>query len=287
MNAPISAAPVVTAGSVRFGNQLPLAVIAGPCQLESRGHALEVASALKEIATRLGIGLVYKTSFDKANRTSGSAARGLGLAQSLPIFAEIRASLGLPVLTDVHDAGQCADVAQAVDILQIPAFLCRQTDLLLAAAATGKVVNVKKGQFLAPWDMANVVAKITGAGNPNVLATERGVSFGYNTLVSDMRALPIMAKMTGAPVIFDATHSVQQPGGQGTSSGGQREFVPVLARAAVAVGVAGVFIETHPDPDHAPSDGPNMVPLAQFEALLRTLMDFDRLAKAQTADAIS
>ncbi|CAL77853.1 2-dehydro-3-deoxyphosphooctonate aldolase (3-deoxy-D-manno-octulosonic acid 8-phosphate synthetase; KDO-8-phosphate synthetase, KDOPS) [Bradyrhizobium sp. ORS 278] len=286
MNAPISAAPVVTAGSVRFGNQLPLAVIAGPCQLESRGHALEVASALKEIATRLNISLVYKTSFDKANRTSGSAARGLGLAQSLPIFAEIRSSLGLPVLTDVHDASQCAEVAQAVDILQIPAFLCRQTDLLLAAAATGKVVNVKKGQFLAPWDMANVVAKITGAGNPNVLATERGVSFGYNTLISDMRSLPIMAKTTGAPVIFDATHSVQQPGGQGTSSGGQREFVPVLARAAVAVGVAGVFIETHPDPDHAPSDGPNMVPLAQFEGLLRTLMAFDALAKGQAADAI-
>ncbi|MGJ4902754.1 3-deoxy-8-phosphooctulonate synthase [Bradyrhizobium sp. HKCCYLS2058] len=287
MNAPISAAPVVSLGSVKFGNHLPLAVIAGPCQLESRAHALEVASALKEIATRLNIGLVYKTSFDKANRTSGSAARGLGLQQSLPIFAEIRASLGLPVLTDVHDASQCAEVAQAVDILQIPAFLCRQTDLLLAAAATGKVINVKKGQFLAPWDMANVVAKITGAGNPNVLATERGVSFGYNTLVSDMRSLPIMARTTGAPVIFDATHSVQQPGGQGTSSGGQREFVPVLARAAVAVGVAGVFIETHPDPDHAPSDGPNMVPLAQFEALLKTLMDFDRLAKAQTADAIS
>ncbi|WP_315719908.1 MULTISPECIES: 3-deoxy-8-phosphooctulonate synthase [unclassified Bradyrhizobium] len=287
MNAPISAAPVVSLGSVKFGNQLPLAVIAGPCQLESRAHALEVASALKEIATRLNIGLVYKTSFDKANRTSGSAARGLGLAQSLPIFAEIRASLGLPVLTDVHDASQCAEVAQAVDILQIPAFLCRQTDLLLAAAATGKVINVKKGQFLAPWDMANVVAKITGAGNPNVLATERGVSFGYNTLVSDMRALPIMAKTTGAPVIFDATHSVQQPGGQGTSSGGQREFVSVLARAAVAVGVAGVFIETHPDPDHAPSDGPNMVPLAQFEGLLRTLMAFDALAKGQTAGAIS
>ncbi|CCD93713.1 2-dehydro-3-deoxyphosphooctonate aldolase (3-deoxy-D-manno-octulosonic acid 8-phosphate synthetase; KDO-8-phosphate synthetase, KDOPS) [Bradyrhizobium sp. ORS 375] len=287
MNAPISAAPVVSLGSVKFGNQLPLAVIAGPCQLESRAHALEVASALKEIATRLNIGLVYKTSFDKANRTSGSAARGLGLAQSLPIFAEIRSSLGLPVLTDVHDASQCAEVAQAVDILQIPAFLCRQTDLLLAAAATGRVINVKKGQFLAPWDMANVVAKITGAGNPNVLATERGVSFGYNALVSDMRALPIMARTTGAPVIFDATHSVQQPGGQGTSSGGQREFVPVLARAAVAVGVAGVFIETHPDPDHAPSDGPNMVPLAQFEGLLRTLMAFDQLAKAQTADAIS
>ncbi|WP_315798410.1 3-deoxy-8-phosphooctulonate synthase [Bradyrhizobium sp. SZCCHNRI3043] len=287
MNASISAAPVVSLGSVKFGNQLPLAVIAGPCQLESRAHALEVASALKEIATRLNIGLVYKTSFDKANRTSASAARGLGLAQSLPIFAEIRSSLGLPVLTDVHDAGQCAEVAQAVDVLQIPAFLCRQTDLLLAAAATGRVVNVKKGQFLAPWDMANVVAKITGSGNRNVLVTERGVSFGYNTLVSDMRALPIMARTTGAPVIFDATHSVQQPGGKGTSSGGEREFVPVLARAAVAVGVAGVFIETHPDPDHAPSDGPNMVPLAQFEGLLRTLMAFDQLAKGQATTGLA
>ncbi|MGJ4893551.1 3-deoxy-8-phosphooctulonate synthase [Bradyrhizobium oligotrophicum] len=285
MNASISAAPVVSLGSVKFGNHLPFAVIAGPCQLESRAHALEVASALKAIATRLGIGLVYKTSFDKANRTSASAARGLGLAQSLPIFAEIRSSLGLPVLTDVHDASQCAEVAQAVDVLQIPAFLCRQTDLLLAAAATGRVVNVKKGQFLAPWDMANVVAKITSSGNRNVLVTERGVSFGYNTLVSDMRSLPIMARTTGAPVIFDATHSVQQPGGKGTSSGGEREFVPVLARAAVAVGVAGVFIETHPDPDHAPSDGPNMVPLAQFEGLLRTLMAFDALAKAPAADA--
>jgi 2-dehydro-3-deoxyphosphooctonate aldolase (KDO 8-P synthase) len=279
MDASISAAPVVTVGSVSFGNDKPLAVIAGPCQLESRAHALECASALKEIAGRLGIGLVYKTSFDKANRTSASAARGLGLQQSLPIFAEIRSSLGLPVLTDVHDAGQCAEVAQAVDVLQIPAFLCRQTDLLLAAAATGRVVNVKKGQFLAPWDMANVVAKLTSGGNPNVLVTERGASFGYNTLVSDMRSLPIMARTTGAPVIFDATHSVQQPGGKGTSSGGEREFVPVLARAAVAVGVAGVFIETHPDPDHAPSDGPNMVPLAEFEGLLRTLMAFDAIAK--------
>ncbi|MGJ4939054.1 3-deoxy-8-phosphooctulonate synthase [Bradyrhizobium sp. HKCCYLS1011] len=281
MSATPPAAAIVTAGSVSFGNELPLAVIAGPCQLESRGHALEVASALKEIATRLKIGLIYKTSFDKANRTSASAARGLGLEQSLPIFAEIRSSLGLPVLTDVHDASQCADVAQAVDVLQIPAFLCRQTDLLVAAAATGKVINVKKGQFLAPWDMANVVAKITSAGNRNVLVTERGASFGYNTLVSDMRSLPIMARTTGAPVIFDATHSVQQPGGQGTSSGGEREFVPVLARAAVAVGVAGVFIETHPDPDHAPSDGPNMVPLSEFEGLLRTLMAFDALAKEQ------
>jgi len=279
LNAQISAAPVVTAGPVKFGNALPLAVIAGPCQLESRAHALEVASALKEIATRLGIGLVYKTSFDKANRTSASGARGIGLEKALPVFAEIRSSLGLPVLTDVHEPDQCARVAEAVDVLQIPAFLCRQTDLLLAAAATGRVVNVKKGQFLAPWDMANVVAKVTGAGNPNVLVTERGVSFGYNTLVSDMRALPILARTTGAPVIFDATHSVQQPGGKGTSSGGEREFVPVLARAAVAVGVAGVFIETHPDPDRAPSDGPNMVPLKAFEGLVKTLMAFDALAK--------
>jgi 2-dehydro-3-deoxyphosphooctonate aldolase (KDO 8-P synthase) len=275
-----TAAPVVTAGTVKFGNDLPISIIAGPCQLESRAHALEVAGALKEIATRLGIGLVYKTSFDKANRTSASAARGIGLQQALPIFAEIRSSLGLPVLTDIHEISQCAEVEQAVDVLQIPAFLCRQTDLLVAAAETGKVVNVKKGQFLAPWDMANVVAKITGAGNRNVLVTERGASFGYNTLVSDMRALPILARTTGAPVIFDATHSVQQPGGKGASSGGEREFVPVLARAAVAVGVAGVFIETHPDPDHAPSDGPNMVPLREFEGLLRTLMAFDRLAKS-------
>src|SRR5437764_490529 len=278
LSANISAAPVVAVGPVKFGNDLPISIIAGPCQLESRTHALEVASALKEIASRLRIGLVYKTSFDKANRTSASAARGLGLKQSLPIFAEIRSSLGLPVLTDVHESSQCAEVAQAVDVLQIPAYLCRQTDLLLAAAATGKVVNVKKGQFLAPSDMANVVNKITGGGNPNVLVTERGASFGYNTLVSDMRALPIMAR-TGAPVIFDATHSVQQPGGQGTSSGGERQFVPVLARAAVAVGVAGVFIETHPDPDNAPSDGPNMVPLREFEGLLKKLMAFDALAK--------
>jgi 2-dehydro-3-deoxyphosphooctonate aldolase (KDO 8-P synthase) len=275
----IAAASVVSAGTVKFGNDLPISIIAGPCQLESRAHALEVASALKEIANRLGIGLVYKTSFDKANRTSATAARGIGLSQALPVFAEIRSSLGLPVLTDVHEVAQCAEAAQAVDVLQIPAFLCRQTDLLQAAAATGKVVNVKKGQFLAPWDMANVVAKITGAGNPNVLVTERGASFGYNTLVSDMRALPILARTTGAPVIFDATHSVQQPGGQGNSSGGEREFVPVLARAAVAVGVAGVFIETHPDPDHAPSDGPNMVPLREFEGLVRTLMAFDAIAK--------
>jgi 2-dehydro-3-deoxyphosphooctonate aldolase (KDO 8-P synthase) len=270
--------PIVNAGSAKFGNALPLALIAGPCQLESRAHALEMASALKEIAARAGIALVYKTSFDKANRTSAKGARGIGLDAALPIFAEIKSKLGLPVLTDVHEADQCARVAEAVDILQIPAFLCRQTDLLIAAAKTGRVVNVKKGQFLAPWDMKNVVAKITEAGNANVLVTERGVSFGYNTLVTDMRALPQLAQ-TGAPVIFDATHSVQQPGGQGTSSGGQREFVPVLARAAVAVGVAGVFIETHQDPDKAPSDGPNMVPLKEMESLLRTLVEFDRLAK--------
>ena len=271
--------PVVDVGSARFGNDLPLALIAGPCQLESRDHAFEMASALKETATRLGIGLVYKTSFDKANRTSAKGARGLGLEASLPIFADIRSSLGLPVLTDIHDISQCVPVAEVVDILQIPAFLCRQTDLLIAAAKTGRVVNVKKGQFLAPWDMKNVVEKITGAGNARVLVTERGASFGYNTLVSDMRALPELAK-TGAPVIFDATHSVQQPGGQGTSSGGQREFVPVLARAAVAVGVAGVFIETHQDPDHAPSDGPNMIALKDLEPVLTKLMAFDRLAKS-------
>jgi 2-dehydro-3-deoxyphosphooctonate aldolase (KDO 8-P synthase) len=286
LNATTSAAAIVSAGAVQFGNALPLAIIAGPCQLESRAHALEVASALKEIATRLKIGLVYKTSFDKANRTSASAARGIGIDQALPIFAEIRETFGLPVLTDVHEAEQCARAAEAVDVLQIPAFLCRQTDLLLAAAATGKVVNVKKGQFLAPWDMANVVAKLTSGGNDRVLVTERGASFGYNTLVSDMRALPILARTTGAPVIFDATHSVQQPGGKGTSSGGEREFVPVLARAAVAVGVAGVFIETHPDPDHAPSDGPNMVPLRDFEALIRNLMAFDALAKASARASI-
>jgi 2-dehydro-3-deoxyphosphooctonate aldolase (KDO 8-P synthase) len=271
--------PTVTIGAVPFGNELPLALIAGPCALESRAHALETAAALKEIAARVGIGLVYKTSFDKANRTSARSARGLGLDAALPIFAEVRSTLAVPVLTDVHEATQCAAVAEAVDVLQIPAFLCRQTDLLAAAAATGRVVNVKKGQFLAPWDMANVVAKITGAGNRNVLVTERGASFGYNTLVSDMRALPILARSTGAPIIFDATHSVQQPGGQGTSSGGEREFVPVLARAAVAVGVAGVFIETHQDPDKAPSDGPNMVPLKEMEGLLRMLIEFDRLAK--------
>jgi 2-dehydro-3-deoxyphosphooctonate aldolase (KDO 8-P synthase) len=269
----------VEIGEARFGSSLPLALIAGPCVLESRGHALEMAAALKEIAARLDIGLVYKTSFDKANRTSRDSARGMGLEQALPIFAEIREKLQLPVLTDVHEAAQCAEVAKAVDVLQIPAFLCRQTDLLIAAAQTGRAINVKKGQFLAPWDMKNVVAKITAEGNRNVLVTERGASFGYNTLVSDMRALPILARTTGAPVIFDATHSVQQPGGQGTSSGGEREFVPVLARAAVAVGVAGVFIETHRDPDHAPSDGPNMLPLKDLEGLLRKLMEFDSVAK--------
>ncbi|MBL8590891.1 MAG: 3-deoxy-8-phosphooctulonate synthase [Methylobacteriaceae bacterium] len=265
-------------GAVRFGQSLPLAVIAGPCALESRDHALETAAALREIAARLRVGLVYKSSFDKANRTSGAGARGVGLEAALPIFAEVRARYGLPVVTDVHEPGQCAAVAEAVDMLQIPAFLCRQTDLLLAAAATGKPVNVKKGQFLAPWDMRHVAAKIADAGNRNVLLTERGASFGYNTLVSDLRGLPIMAE-TGAPVIFDATHSVQQPGGRGGASGGQREFVPVLARAAVAVGVAGVFIETHQDPDRAPSDGPNMVPLRDFEALIARLQAFDRLAK--------
>jgi 2-dehydro-3-deoxyphosphooctonate aldolase (KDO 8-P synthase) len=282
MNKLVEPAPnsVVAIGAARFGNALPLALIAGPCALESRDHALETASALKEIAGKLNIGLVYKTSFDKANRTSARSNRGIGLDGALPIFADIREKVGVPVLTDVHEAQQCARVAEVVDVLQIPAFLCRQTDLLVAAAATGRAVNVKKGQFLAPWDMANVVAKVTGAGNRNVLVTERGASFGYNTLVSDMRALPILARTTGAPVIFDATHSVQQPGGQGISSGGEREFVPVLARAAVAVGVAGVFIETHQDPDKAPSDGPNMVPLSEMEGLLRRLKEFDTLAKA-------
>jgi 2-dehydro-3-deoxyphosphooctonate aldolase (KDO 8-P synthase) len=269
----------VVVGDVRFGNALPLALIAGPCALESKAHAFEMATALKEIAARVGIGFVYKTSFDKANRTSASSARGIGLEQALPIFSEIRDKLKVPVLTDVHDAEQCGRVASGVDILQIPAFLCRQTDLLQAAAKTGKTINVKKGQFLAPWDMRNVVEKITGAGNRNVLVTERGVSFGYNTLVSDMRALPILKQTTQAPVIFDATHSVQQPGGKGTSSGGEREFVPVLARAATAVGVAGIFIETHQDPDKAPSDGPNMLSVKQMEPLLRKLVEFDRLSK--------
>ncbi|MDQ2859420.1 MAG: 3-deoxy-8-phosphooctulonate synthase [Pseudomonadota bacterium] len=264
----------------RIGNGERLTIIAGPCQMESRGHALETAHALKEIAERLAIGLVYKTSFDKANRTSAGAARGIGLSEALPIFAQIREATGLPVLTDVHGVDQCAPAAEVVDILQIPAFLCRQTDLIVAAARTGRAINIKKGQFLAPWDMKNVIAKATGAGNPNVMACERGVSFGYNTLVSDMRALPILAEI-GCPVVFDATHSVQQPGGDGDRSGGERRFVPVLARAAVAIGVAAVFMETHPDPDHAPSDGPTMVPLRDFEALVAELLDFDALAKGR------
>jgi 2-dehydro-3-deoxyphosphooctonate aldolase (KDO 8-P synthase) len=270
--------PIVTVGNAKFGNKLPLALIAGPCALESRAHAFEMATALKELTAKLGLGFIYKTSFDKANRTSASSARGMGLDKALSIFAELREKLGVPLLTDVHEPDQCAPVAEVTDVLQIPAFLCRQTDLLIAAAKTGRTVNVKKGQFLAPWDMTNVVAKIIGAGNANVLVTERGVSFGYNTLVSDMRALPVLEKI-GAPVIFDATHSVQQPGGQGTSSGGERHYVPVLARAAVAVGVAGVFIETHQDPDKAPSDGPNMIPLKDLPALLERLMQFDALAK--------
>lgn len=270
-----------TSRPVSFSNEAPLAIIAGPCQLESRQHALEMSGALKEIAERVGVGLVYKTSFDKANRTSLGSRRGLGLKDSLPIFAEIRESLGIPVLTDVHEIEHCAPAAEVVDVLQIPAFLCRQTDLLVAAARTGAAVNVKKGQFLAPWDMKNVVDKLRASGNDRVLQTERGVSFGYNTLVSDMRALPIMARDSGAPVIFDATHSVQQPGGQGGTSGGQREFVEALARAAVAVGVAGLFMEVHQDPDNAPSDGPNMIPVKDFEKLLKTLVEFDRLAKAR------
>ena len=267
-----------TARPVHIGGGGRIVFIAGPCQMESRQHALETAHALKEIGDRLGVGIIYKTSFDKANRTSANAARGIGLEGALPVFAEIREVTGMPVLTDVHSEDQCGIAAQAVDVLQIPAFLCRQTDLLVAAAKTGKAINVKKGQFLAPWDMKNVVAKITGAGNPNVLACERGASFGYNTLISDMRALPVLREI-GCPVVFDATHSVQQPGGQGTSSGGQREFVPVLARAAVAVGVDAVFMETHPDPDRAPSDGPNMVPLDQFERLAGELIAFDDLAR--------
>lgn len=270
---------VVKAGNVSFSNHLPLSIMAGPCQMESRDHAMEMAAALKEISDKLGIGIVYKSSFDKANRTSLSSARGIGLVDALPIFAEIKATYGLPVVTDIHEGSQCALAAEVADIIQIPAFLCRQTDLLVAAAETGAVVNVKKGQFLAPWDMNNVLTKITESGNPNVMLTERGASFGYNTLVSDMRSLPIMAQ-TGAPVIFDATHSVQQPGGQGTTSGGQREFVSVLARAAVAVGVAGVFLETHQDPDNAPCDGPNMVHLRDLETLLAQLMAFDAIAKA-------
>jgi 2-dehydro-3-deoxyphosphooctonate aldolase (KDO 8-P synthase) len=270
--------PVITLGNVKIGNGERLAIIAGPCQLESRAHAFDMAGALKEACEKAGVGLVYKTSFDKANRTSANTERGMGLERALPIFQDIRETFTLPVLTDVHERDQCAAVAQAVDILQIPAFLSRQTDLLVAAAHTGKVVNVKKGQFLSPYDMKNVIAKITGAGNPNVLVTERGVSFGYNTLVSDMRALPIMAGF-GAPVVFDATHSVQQPGGQGDKSGGDRTMVPYLARAAVAAGVAAVFMEVHQDPDHAPSDGPNMVRLKDFPALLEQLVAIDRIVK--------
>lgn len=271
---------VVKIGHVTLGNHLPIGLIAGPCAMESRAHALEIAAALYEITEKLRIGLIYKSSFDKANRTSAGSARGIGMAAALPIFAEIKEKFGLPVITDVHEVDQCGPVAAIVDVLQIPAFLCRQTDLLVAAARTRVVVNVKKGQFLAPWDMKHVVAKLVEAGTQNVLVTERGASFGYNTLVSDMRALPILAR-EGAPVIFDATHSVQQPGGLGGSSGGERSFVPVLARAAVAVGVAGVFIETHENPDAAPSDGPNMVPLKEFEGLIRDLMAFDTLAKAR------
>lgn len=275
---PMTNAKIVSTGLVTFANHKPLSLIAGPCVLESRDHAFMMAGKLKEIAGALGMGLVYKSSFDKANRTSGNSERGLGLEKALEIFADIKKEFGLPVLTDVHEPWHCAEVAKAADILQIPAFLCRQTDLLVAAAKTGKVINVKKGQFLAPWDMKNVAAKIAGAGNENILLCERGVSFGYNTLVSDMRALPILAE-TGYPVIFDATHSVQQPGGQGTTSGGQRQFVATLARAAVAVGIAGVFIETHQDPDNAPSDGPNMVKLSDLKALLEQLQAFDALSK--------
>lgn len=269
----------VKAGNVTFGNDLPLSIIAGPCQMESRDHAIEVAGRLAEIAKEKGVGLVYKTSYDKANRTSLKGQRGMGLEKSLAVFEEVRQTFGLPTLTDVHEIEHCAAVAPVIDILQIPAFLCRQTDLLIAAAKTGRVVNVKKGQFLAPWDMKNVVAKISDSGNENIMLTERGASFGYNTLVVDMRSLPIMAQ-TGYPVIMDATHAVQQPGGQGTSSGGQREFVPTIAKAAVSAGIAGVFIETHPDPDNAPSDGPNMVKLADLPALLDQLIAFDKLSKS-------
>ena len=277
-------AATVTIGDVHIANDRPFALIAGPCAIESRDHALEMAGALTEVTARLGIGLIYKSSYDKANRTSAETPRGIGMDEGLQILADVREVMGCPVLTDVHDAGQCAAAAEVVDVLQIPAFLCRQTDLLTAAADTGRAVNVKKGQFLAPWDMKNVVAKLRTAGNDRVLVCERGASFGYNTLVSDMRSLPIMAQQTGCPVIFDATHSVQQPGGQGERSGGQREFVPVLARAAVAVGVAGIFMEVHQDPDSAPSDGPNMVRLDQLPDLLETLMQIDHIAKARPLD---
>jgi len=274
----------VTVGAPRrvaiFGNHLPLALIAGPCALESRDQAIEIAEALAALADRLRVGVVFKASFDKANRTSGFSGRGLGLSASLPIFAEIKERFGLPILTDVHETAQCAPVAEVADILQIPAFLCRQTDLLAAAARTGRVVNVKKGQFLAPWDMRHAIDKLRAEGAAGALATERGTSFGYNALVSDMRALPILAETTGVPIVFDATHSVQQPGGLGAASGGERRFVRVLARAAVAVGVAALFIETHPDPDRAVSDGPNMIPLSELPALIEELLPFDRLAKA-------
>ncbi len=272
--------------NIEIGNDRPFALIAGPCALESREHAHEMCSALTELTRELGIGLIYKTSFDKANRTSATAARGIGMDKSLPILAELREKFDVPVLTDVHAPEQCAPVAEAVDVLQIPAFLCRQTDLVVAAAKTGRAVNIKKGQFLAPWDMKNVAAKCHDAGNDKVLLCERGASFGYNTLVSDMRALPILAD-TGYPVVFDATHSVQQPGGQGTSSGGQREFVPVLARAAVAIGVAAVFMETHQDPDHAPSDGPNMVPFKHLRSVLETLLALDKIAKSRPIENIA
>lgn len=269
----------VSVGNVRFGNDLPMVLVAGPCQMESRNHAIDVAGRLVEMCSQLGIPLIYKTSFDKANRTSSAGRRGAGLEAALPVFDEIRKTFDVPVLTDVHEPWQCQELADFVDVLQIPAFLCRQTDLLLAAARTGRVVNVKKGQFLAPWDMKHVVAKLDDAGSSGVLVTERGASFGYNTLVVDMRGLPLMARDTGCPVIIDATHAVQQPGGQGTSSGGQREFAPVIARAALSLGIAGVFIETHEDPDRAPSDGPNMIPLDRMPALLGVLAEFDRLAK--------
>ena len=282
--APVISVPRTGSPPLQIGNALPLTFFCGPCQLESRAHALETAEFLKGVFDRAGVGFIYKTSFDKANRSSLSTKRGAGLEVAAPIFEEIRSKLGIPVLTDVHLPEHCAEVAQVVDVLQIPAFLCRQTDLLIAAAETGKPINVKKGQFLAPWDMKNVIAKITGSGNPNVMACERGASFGYNTLVSDMRALPIL-KSFGAPVVFDATHSVQQPGGRGDTSGGERQYVPVLARAAVAIGVAAVFMEAHPDPDNAPSDGPNMVPFAELEDLVNELMAFDRLAKQRAVAA--
>lgn len=278
--APAVRAHTVRVGELEIGNDKPLTIIAGPCQMESRQHALDMSGALAEIGKELGVGMIYKTSYDKANRTSAASARGVGLDAAAPVFKEIRAAAGLATLTDVHDAGQCAAAAAAVDILQIPAFLCRQTDLLLAAGETGTPVNVKKGQFLAPWDMKNVADKIKSTGNDDVMLCERGASFGYNTLVTDMRGLPVLAN-TGCPVVFDATHSVQQPGGRGTTSGGQREFAPVLARAAVSVGVAAVFMETHQDPDNAPSDGPNMIPLDEIRGVIETLMEFDRLAKAR------